>query len=58
MDVSLTLDLVAHKGGPAQQAAARRLIDQLSSDPDDSDALEAAQQLVDAYFNDPHLERR
>jgi hypothetical protein len=49
-------EVVAH-GAPAQAAQARRLLDLLAEDPDDPAAVEAANALVDAYFNDPYLTR-
>jgi hypothetical protein len=44
-------------GAPAQRDEALRLSAILDCVPDDPDAHEAARQLVDAYLNDPHLER-
>lgn len=48
---------VAERGAPAQQAEAMRLAVVLSETPDDAGAIAAARQLVDAYLNDPYLER-
>lgn len=59
MDASLreSLDLVAERGAPAQQAEAVRLAAVLAGTPDDAEALAAVHQLVDAYLHDPYLER-
>lgn len=51
------LDAVARRGALAQRSEARRLIAVLSKDPADAEALMASQQLIDAYLNDPYLER-
>lgn len=48
---------VAERGAPAQRAEAQRLAAILGEAPDDVEALEAARHLVDAYLNDPYLER-
>jgi len=56
-DTSLlaTLREIADRGGAEQARAARKLIDQLAADAPGAQA--AAQQLVDAYLNDPYLTR-
>ena len=41
----------------AQRTEALRLIAALSKDPADAEALMALRQLIDAYLNDPYLER-
>lgn len=51
------LDAVARRGALAQRTEALRLIAALSKDPADAEALMASQQLIDAYLNDPYLER-
>jgi hypothetical protein len=51
------LATVAELGAPAQRAKAQRLAEILASTPDQAVALAAAEQLVDAYLNDPYLER-
>jgi hypothetical protein len=51
------LDVVARAGAPAQRAQARKLLEQLAVNPGDDQARAAARELVDAYFNDPYLER-
>jgi len=51
------LDVVARAGAPAQRAQAQKLLEQLADNPGDDQARAAARELVDAYFNDPHLER-
>lgn len=59
MDASLreSLDLVAERGAPAQQAEAARLAAVLDVDPVNADALAAAGLLLDAYLHDPHLDK-
>jgi hypothetical protein len=53
----VNLERVIAHGGPAQRAEALRLTAILESDPQDADARAASGQLVDAYLNDPYLER-
>ena len=48
--------VVAH-GAPEQRAEAQRLLVTLVDQPSDTEALEAARLLLDAYFHDPYLER-
>ena len=56
---SLLADLaqVIAQGGPAQRDEALLLAAVLSRVPEDADARSAACQLIDAYLNDPYLER-
>ena len=51
------LALVAQRGAPAQQEKASRLAALLERNPADAETCAAAVQLVDAYLNDPYLER-
>jgi hypothetical protein len=51
------LDQVIARGAPAQRAEALRLRTILVATPDDAETALTAQQLIDAYLNDPHLER-
>lgn len=48
---------VMARGGPAQRREAERLDAILRATPEDAEALAAAEQLMDAYFNDPYLEK-
>lgn len=59
MDAALRAALakVTELGAPAQKAEAQRLTEILQSTPDHAGARAAAEQLVDAYLNDPYLER-
>ena len=59
MDDSLWRDLdeVVARGAPAQREEALRLRAILEATPDDVQAALAGRQLVDAYLNDPYLER-
>ncbi len=45
------------RGAPAQRKEALRLRAVLEATPDDVEAALTAQQLIDAYLNDPYLER-
>ena len=49
---------IAERGAPAQAAEARRLLEALRVNPGDLDVCAEARHLVDAYLNDPYLERR
>jgi hypothetical protein len=51
------LDQVIARGAPAQRAEALRLRAVLEVTPDDVEAALTARQLIDAYLNDPYLER-
>jgi hypothetical protein len=51
------LDQVIARGAPAQRAEALRLRTILGVSPDDAETTLTARQLIDAYLNDPHLER-
>ncbi len=51
------LDQVIVRGAPAQRKEALRLRAVLEATPDDAEAAPSARQLVDAYLNDPYLER-
>ena len=51
------LDQVIAGGAPAQREEALRLRTILVVTPDDVEAALTARQLIDAYLNDPHLER-
>ena len=51
------LDRVIARGAPAQRAEALRLRAVLEATPDDAEAATTARQLIDAYLNDPYLER-
>jgi len=55
--LSVDLDQVIARGAPAQRAEALRLRTILVSTPDDAEAALTARQLIEAYLNDPHLER-
>ena len=55
--LSADLDQVIARGAPAQRAEALRLRTILGATPDDAEAALTAQQLIDAYLNDPHLDR-
>lgn len=55
MDAHLR-EIVA-RGGPAQSAEAELLMRLLAADPTDPHATAAAQDLIDAYLNDPDLVR-
>lgn len=59
MDDSLSGDLeqVIARGAPAQREEAIRLRARLDAKPDDAEAALTARQLIDAYLNDPYLER-
>jgi hypothetical protein len=48
---------IIDRGGRAQSAEAARLLVRLESDPEDSEARSMARVLVDAYLNDPDLNR-
>jgi len=54
---SASLAEVVQRGGPAQAEEARRLLAVLDEHPDDPSAARAADELIDAYLNDPHLTR-
>ena len=51
------LDQVIARGAPAQREEALRLRAILNAKPDDAEAALTARQLIDAYLNDPYLER-
>jgi hypothetical protein len=51
------LDQVIARGAPAQRKEALRLRAILEATPDDVEAALTARQLIDAYLNDPYLER-
>ena len=53
----MDLDQVIARGAPAQRAEALRLRTILGATPDDAEAALTARQLIDAYLNDPHLDR-
>ncbi|NDC10653.1 MAG: hypothetical protein EBZ75_15210 [Oxalobacteraceae bacterium] len=55
--LSVDLDQVIAHGAPAQRAEALRLRTILGVSPDDAETTLTARQLIDAYLNDPHLER-
>ena len=55
--LSVDLDQVIVHGAPAQRAEALRLRAILGVSPDDAETTLTARQLIDAYLNDPHLER-
>ena len=55
--LSVDLDQVIAHGAPAQRAEALRLRAILGVSPDDAETALTARQLIDAYLNDPHLER-
>jgi hypothetical protein len=55
--VSAGLARVMAHGAPAQRAEAIRLAVILESAPMQPDTIAAAEQLIDAYLNDPYLER-
>ena len=55
--LSVDLDQVIARGAPAQRAEALRLRTILVATPDDAETALTARQLIDAYLNDPHLER-
>lgn len=59
VDDSLSRDLeqVIARGAPAQREEALRLRATLEAMPDDFEAVLTARQLIDAYLNDPYLER-
>lgn len=59
MDDSLSRDLeqVIARGAPAQREEALRLRAILAAAPDDAEMTLTARQLIDAYLNDPYLER-
>jgi hypothetical protein len=59
VDDSLSRDLeqVIARGAPAQSEEALRLRAILEVTPDDVEAALTAQRLIDAYLNDPYLER-
>jgi len=48
---------VVERGAPAQRLEAERLAAILATDETDPKALDAARHLIDAYLNDPYLER-
>ena len=54
---SRDLEQVIARGAPAQRAEALRLRTILEVTPDDAETTLTARQLIDAYLNDPHLER-
>lgn len=51
------LQRIVERGAPAQRDEAIRILAVLGERPSDSDGLEAAQQLIEAYLHDPYLER-
>ncbi len=51
------LDQVIARGAPAQREEALRMRAILAVAPDDAETTLTARQLVDAYLNDPYLER-
>lgn len=51
------LDQVIARGAPAQREEALRLRAILEATLDDVEAALTARQLIDAYLNDPYLER-
>jgi hypothetical protein len=55
--LSVDLDQVIARGAPAQRAEALRLRAVLEATPDAAEAALTARQLIDAYLNDPYLER-
>ena len=55
--LSVDLEQVIARGAPAQREEALRLRTILVATPDDAEAALTARQLVDAYLNDPYLER-
>ena len=59
MDDSLLgdLDQVIARGAPAQREEALRVRAILEAAPDDAEMTLTARQLIDAYLNDPYLER-
>ncbi len=59
MDDSLSRDLeqVIARGAPAQREEALRLRAILAVAPDDAETTLTVRQLIDAYLNDPYLER-
>jgi hypothetical protein len=48
---------VVERGAPAQRLEAQRLAAILAMEERDPKALDAARHLIDAYLNDPYLER-
>jgi hypothetical protein len=55
--LSVDLDQVIAHGAPAQRAEALRLRTILEVTPDDAETTLTARQLIEAYLNDPYLER-
>ena len=55
--LSVDLEQVIARGAPAQREEALRLRTILVATPDDAEAALTARQLIDAYLNDPYLER-
>jgi hypothetical protein len=55
--LSVDLDQVIARGAPAPRAVALRLRAVLEATTDDAEAATTARQLIDAYLNDPYLER-
>jgi hypothetical protein len=55
--VRLGLARVREHGAPAQRVEAQRLTVLLESSPGETAVLIAAEQLIDAYLNDPYLEK-
>ena len=55
--LSVDLEQVIARGAPAQREEALRLRTILVATPDDAEPALTARQLVDAYLNDPYLER-
>lgn len=53
----MDLDQVIARGAPAQRAEALRLRTILEVTPDDAETTLTARQLIEAYLNDPYLER-
>ena len=51
------LDQVIVRGAPAQREEALRLRAILEAAPDDAETTLTARQLIDAYLNDPYLDR-
>jgi hypothetical protein len=51
------LDQVIARGAPAQREQALKVRAIIEATPDDTEAALTARQLIDAYLNDPYLER-
>jgi len=51
------LQRIVERGAPAHRDEAICILAVLGEHPGDSDGLEAAQQLIEAYLHDPYLER-